>query len=84
MVFYEYVMRKKILLFFFNVDDFLFLIVIEDRYINFGDVSVRFRKERICDFLCFFEFMYSGNYMFLVCLYWFILLDIEKGIILNN
>lgn len=84
MVPYEHVMRKKTLLFFSNVDDLSSSIVIEDRHINLGVVSVRLRKERTRDFSCLSEFMYSGNHMFLVCLYWFTSLDIEKGTTLYN
>lgn len=69
---------------FFNVDDLSSSIVIEDRHINLGVVSVRLRKERTRDFSCLSEFMYSGNHMFLVCLYWFTSLDKEKGTTLNN
>lgn len=84
MVPYEHVMRKKTLLFFFNVYDLSSSIVIEDRHINLGVVSVRLRKKRTRDFSCLSEFMYSGYHMFLVCLYWFTSLDIEKGTTLNN
>lgn len=80
MVPYEHVMREKTLLFFSNVDDLSSSIVIEDRHINL----VRLRKERTRDFSSLSEFMYSGNHMFLVCLYWFTSLDIEKGTTLNN